>query len=272
MPELPEVELARRSLLHWIAQAPLKRVWASAGTPLRGVTPDRVVSALQGRRTLGVERIGKHLLWKLDGGVAVHLHLGMTGKLVLRRSGAEPPRHERVGFEVAGHTVHFVDPRRFGRFELVSAGRLRDLPDGKELGPDALEEPLSPKALAARVGSTRRPLKVALMDQELIAGLGNIQVAEILFRARLSPSRAPAKLTPAEWKRLATAIQASLRQTLREEHPGPGEDIAYVEEPGSANPFKVYGHAGEPCPRCGTKIKRSVQAQRSTFYCPHCQK
>jgi formamidopyrimidine-DNA glycosylase len=196
----------------------------------------------------------------------------MTGKLVLRRAGEEPPAHERVGFEVGGRTVHFVDPRRFGRFELVSAGKLRELPDVAALGPDALDEPLDAKELAARLGATRRPLKVALMDQSLVAGLGNIQVAEALFRARLSPSVIPAKVTPAQWRRLAAAIQESLRQALRVEKPGSDRDIAYVEEPGSANPFQVYGHAGDPCPRCRTPIRRSVQAQRSTFHCPRCQK
>lgn len=271
MPELPEVELARRCLLGWVDHAPLKRVWASPGKPLRGVTPAQVVRALRGRRTLGVERVGKHLLWTLDRGIAVHLHLGMTGKLVLRGPGAAPPAHERVGFEVAGQTIHFVDPRRFGRFELVRAERLRDLPDGATLGPDALDEPLDATALAARLAGTSRPLKVALMDQAVVAGLGNIQVAEALFRARLSPTLVPAKVTPAEWRRLAAAIQQSLRQALREELPGPGRDLAYVEEPGASNPFRVYGHAGQPCSRCGTPIRRQVQAQRSTFFCPKCQ-
>jgi formamidopyrimidine-DNA glycosylase len=272
MPELPEVELARRCLLSWIGKAPLDRVWALPGKPLRHATPGQVVSALKGRRTLGVERIGKHLLWKLDRDVAVHLHLGMTGKLVLRDPGDAPPAHERVGFEAGGHTIHFVDPRRFGRFELVSAGKLRELPDGEALGPDALDEPQGGPALAARLGATRRPLKVALMDQALIAGLGNIQVAEALFRARLSPALTPAKVSPAQWRRLSTAIRQSLQQTLSTERPGSGRDIAYVEEPGSDNPFRVYGHAGEPCPRCKTPIRRVVQAQRSTFYCPRCQR
>ncbi len=272
MPELPEVELARRCLLRWVGKAPLDRVWASAGKPLRHTTPAEVVRALRGRRTLGVERIGKHLLWRLDGGVAVHLHLGMTGKLVLRREGDAAPAHERVGFAAGGHTIHFVDPRRFGRFELVSASRLRELPEEAELGPDALDEPLRGPALAARLGATRRPLKVALMDQALIAGLGNIQVAEALFRARLSPTVTPAKLSPTQWRALASAIQRSLQQALLAERPGAGRDIAYVEEPGSANPFQVYGHAGDPCPRCKTPIRRTVQAQRSTFYCPRCQR
>jgi formamidopyrimidine-DNA glycosylase len=272
MPELPEVELARRCLVGWVGHAPLERVWASAGKPLRHTTPAQVAHALQGHRTLGVERLGKHLLWTLDHGVAVHLHLGMTGKLVLRRPGDPAPAHERVGFAVPGRTIHFVDPRRFGRFELVTATRLRELPEEAALGPDALDEPLDARALAARLGATRRPLKVALMDQGLIAGLGNIQVAEALFRARLSPTLRPAKVSPAQWRRLATAIRQSLQQALRSETPGAGRDIAYVEEPGSRNPFRVYGHAGEPCPRCKTPIKRTVQAQRSTFYCPSCQR
>jgi formamidopyrimidine-DNA glycosylase len=110
------------------------------------------------------------------------------------------------------------------------------------------------------------------MDQALLAGLGNIQVAEALFRARLSPNVPPAKLTAADWRRLSAAIQRSLQQALQSESPGPGRDISYVEEPGAENPFQVYGREGEPCPRCQTPIRRTVQAQRSTFACPHCQK
>jgi formamidopyrimidine-DNA glycosylase len=270
MPELPEVEYARASLARWTKGKRLEGASATPGKPLRGTTPAEVAK-LAGRRTEKVERIGKHLLWTLDGGVGIHLHLGMTGKLVWRKAGEAPPPHERVRFELPGGAVSFADPRRFGRFEIVPSAKLRALPEVADLGPDALDEPLDGPALAKRLGVTRRPLKLALMDQTLISGLGNIQAAEALWRAKLSPFLTPQQLSPAQWKRLAAAIQEALRYAVDEEQPG-ARDITYVEEPGAENPFLVYGRKGEPCRRCQTPIVQEVQGQRSTYYCPRCQR
>ncbi|MHB8420724.1 MAG: bifunctional DNA-formamidopyrimidine glycosylase/DNA-(apurinic or apyrimidinic site) lyase [Myxococcales bacterium] len=270
MPELPEVEYARACLSRWMKGKPIERASATPGKPLRGTTP-RQVAELRGRRLTGVERHGKHLLLTLDRGLGVHLHLGMTGKLLWRKPRDPPPPHEHVRFELARGAVCFADPRRFGRFEIVESARLGELPEVAALGPDALDSRPDGPALAARLTRTRRPLKVALMDQALVAGLGNIQAAEVLWRARLSPYASPQQLAPAEWKRLAAAVQEGLRYALDRETPRGGRDIEYVEEPGAANPFLVYGRAGEPCRRCGTPIVQEVQGQRSTYFCPTCQ-
>lgn len=270
MPELPEVEYARRCLERWLDHAILTKVTAVPGKPLRGTTPDEV-AALTGRRLEKVERQGKHLMLTFGGGAGMHLHLGMTGKLLRRAPGDPPQRFERARFETGKTAVVFADSRRFGRLELVPAGELCQLPDVADLGPDALDAPLDGKALATRLGRTRRPLKIALMDQSLVAGLGNIQAAEALFRAKLSPFLPPQKLDAKQWRDLAKGIRDSLAYSLREESPGEGKDIEYVEEPGTKNPFLVYGRAGEPCRRCGTKIKSDTQGQRTTYYCPKCQ-
>ncbi len=270
MPELPEVEYARESLARWMKGKRIERATATPGKPLRGTTPADV-ARLQGRRTEKIERFGKHLLWTLDGGAGIHLHLGMTGKLLWRKAGEAAPPFERVRFELPGGAVSFADPRRFGRFEIVPARKLRELPDVAELGPDALDAPLDGAALAAALGKTRRPLKLALMDQSLLAGLGNIQAAESLWRARLSPFAKPQDLSGAEWKALARGIQEALHYAVDHESPKGGRDIAYVEEPGAENPFLVYGRKGEPCRRCRTPIAQEVQGQRSTYYCPSCQ-
>ena len=274
MPELPEVEYARRCLERWLVGVRIERASASPGRPLRGVTPEEIARTLPGRTVREVKRHGKQLLWSLDRGLGVHLHLGMTGKIVRRRAGAEPARHSRLRLALGdGDAVELVDPRRFGRFELGPLARLEALPELQSLGPDALDEAPDGPGLA-RLMRGKRPLKVALMDQRRLAGLGNIQASESLFRARLSPRARPADLRPADWRRLSRAIQASLAHTLRAAPP-PGEgDIHYVEEGGGEappNPFLVYRREGEPCPRCGEPIARTVQAQRSTYHCPSCQ-
>ncbi len=273
MPELPEVEIARRSLERWLVGRPIARASATPGKPLRGLTPAEVSRALSGRTVRRVERRGKHLLWDLGAGQGAHLHLGMTGKLV-RREGKEPaPPYARVSLDLSdGSRVHLVDPRRFGRFELGPLDALRASPTLRELGPDAWDEAPTAELLRERLAGSRREIKVSLLDQRRIAGLGNIQASESLFRARLSPFARADELSPADWRRLAKGIHDALSYALGAEGKGARDrDIRYVEEPGAPNPFLVYGRAGEPCPRCGGPIRQEVQRQRSTYLCPVCQ-
>ena len=180
MPELPEVEIARRDLLRWLSGRRLLSAAATPGKPLRNTSP-AAVARLAGRTVKSIDRRGKHLLWTLDGGVGIHQHLGMTGKLVWRaaRSTDEPP-FSRVQLGVKGGVVHFQDARRFGRFEIVRAADLDALPELRELGPDALNALPAAADLPTVLCSPRRPIKLALMDQTTVAGLGNILAAEIL--------------------------------------------------------------------------------------------
>ena len=169
-----------------------------------------------------------------------------------------------------GTVVHYRDPRLFGLIAPHAADALRALPAVRALGPDPLLTPLSGLQLRDALGHTRVPIKVALMDQRRLAGLGNIHAAEALWRARLHPGRPTRSLQLPEWNRLATAIRRGLAFALAAEDGGE-EEIAYVEEPGTENPFKVYARAGEPCPRCGTSIRLLRQAGRRTDLCPVCQ-
>jgi len=272
VPELPEVEIARRDLLRWLSGQPLRAAEATPGKPLRAGTTPTDVAALVGRRVRTIERKGKHLLWTLDRGVGVHVHLGMTGKFVWRKAGSELPRFSRVRLGTKAGDVHFLDARRFGRFEILEAGRLAELPEINELGPDALDALPPADELPACLGSPRRPVKLALMDQTAIAGLGNIHVAEVLYRAKISPLAAVGKLTPRHFRTLRKAIEESLRYALSKESPSGVDDIVYVEE-GGANPFWVYDREGQPCRRKDrTPIVRITQGGRSTYYCPFCQK
>ncbi len=270
MPELPEVEHAARQLRAWMLGRRIVRASAPRSRVLRGQSPHRFAATLTGRRLESVERKGKYLMLAFDRDVGLLAHLGMTGKFV-RRLPAELEPYSRARFELGGEVVHLRDPRKFGRLSLVEA---RELPRAKEiaaLGPDAWEEPPTLLSLSEAFARTRRPVKLVLMDQAVLAGLGNIHVAEALFRAGIDPRRRADRLAAAELGRLAAAIRESLAFALAKLTPIQG-DVAYVEEPGTVNPFLVYGKAGERCPRCGARLRSIVQGGRTTHFCPGCQR
>ena len=266
MPELPEVEIARRNLERWLrgtrvagADADRTRIFRGANRPS--------FERLRGRLVFARRR-GKTLLLGFEGNQGFLSHLGMTGKWVRRPAGQVEPYSRGRLFLADGSVVHYRDPRLFGRIQPGPADALLSLPEVTELGPDPLLEPVDGPRLEGIFGPSRTALKVALLDQRRLAGLGNIHAAEALWRAKLSPLRAASSLTGAEWRRLATAIRAVIRFALRKEG---GDDIAYVEEPGAPNPFRVYGRAGKPCPRCRSAIRSVRQAGRTTYFCPQCQ-
>ena len=308
MPELPEVEVAARNLRRWGLK---KKVRAAKPDPrakriFRPAGP-KALEALAGRRLEEVRRIGKNLLLTFEGHeplastelgsaerrrgrarepssgppIGVWSHLGMTGKW-LRRAGrdAAPPA-TRVELDLDdGTRLAYVDRRMFGRFQIVPGARFTDIAEIAALGPDPLADGIDVKAFGARLARLKTPIKVALLDQTLLAGVGNIQASESLFRAKLDPRRPARALSPAEVKRLAAGIRASIDFTLKSFKQvgadGGDADIGYVEERTMENPFLVYGREGEPCPgrHPGKKsvIVRIVQAQRATFFCPECQR
>ncbi len=190
----------------------------------------------------------------------------MTGKWVLRALDAPGERFERARLDTQKRSIRYVDPRLFGTLQ----GARGDVAPAAwtALGPDALVDGVDAARLHARLSRIARSIKEALLDQTIVAGVGNIQAAEALWRARINPMRAASSLSPAEVRALARAVEASIRDTLaRDEAP----EITYVEEPGADNPFDVYGKHGEPCPRCRTRLQRIIQGGRSTVYCPRCQ-
>jgi len=210
------------------------------------------------------------------GTVGVWSHLGMTGKWLRRPTTVTAPRFARVSLELDDHhTLHYVDMRLFGRFQVIAGARFADVPTLAALGPDPLNDGIDARALHRRLQAIKAPIKVALLDQNLLAGVGNIQASEALFRARLDPRRPARALTLADVQRLRRGILASIAFTLKtftdEGADSDAADIQYVEEPGTPNPFLVYGRGGERCRRCRKAvIERSVQAGRSTFTCPAC--
>jgi formamidopyrimidine-DNA glycosylase len=268
MPELPEVEFARRSLVRWFDGHALVAAEADPkARTFRGADP-KAFEALKGT-LLRADRRGKYLMLAFSEGEGVIAHLGMTGKFLRTAAGVEVP-YSRARFVLdTGQVIHFRDPRLFGRLEPMANEALARNEVISALGVDPIVDGLSVEQLQRALGSSKQQLKVAMMDQGRIAGLGNIHAAEALYRAKLHPARLPASLTPAEWTRLQAGIMASLHFAL--ETTQGLEEIEYVEEPGTKNPFLVYGREGEPCKRCRTPIESLDQGGRTSYYCPHCQ-
>jgi formamidopyrimidine-DNA glycosylase len=275
MPELPEVEIAARNLREWTRGTRLERVEADpkAKYIFRPAAPAAFAKAIAGGRFGEIRRIGKHLLVRLErrgAPVGLLAHLGMTGKWLRRREGDPPTRFSRARFHLDdGSVLHFDDLRLFGRLRVVPGARFDEVPEVAALGPDPLERGIDVGRLREALARSRLPVKVRIMDQAILPGVGNIQASEALFRARVDPRRRGSALAPREVKALADGVLASVRDAIAREE---GPEITYVEEPGAENPFRVYGREGERCPRCRrAAIVRVVQAQRSTFFCPRCQ-
>ena len=269
MPELPEVEHARRSLEGWLVGTRIASITVHDARILdEGVRPAEVRSALEGRRVKAIERRGKWLRIALDQG-AFFSHLGMTGKWVKARPDDAPVRLERVRLDVlAGRTrrsVRYQDARLFGRF----AAPAEDLPVWSELGPDPLVDGIDVDALQAKLARRKLAIKPTLLDQTVLAGVGNIYATEALFAARIDPRRPARDLSRAEITALARALRQSIAKALKRDA---GPTITYVEEAGASNPFAIYGSEGSKCPRCRRPLAKMILAGRGTVFCSDCQK
>jgi formamidopyrimidine-DNA glycosylase len=272
MPELPEVEFCARRLREWVQGKRIERAWAEGGLPLRGPEKAAFVAGLIGKQITAVRRIGKQLFVDLQGAdedAVLFVHLGMTGKFLKRKSGQRSRLATRLKLWFAdGMRLDYIDPRRFGHLYLVPAETAADHPVMARLGPDAMALCRTPDGLATAMGGTRRAVKVALMDQKRLAGVGNIYAAEALFLAGVNPWTPASILTAAQWDAVAQGIIESMTESLAREK---DDEIRYLQDREAENPFIVYGREGVDCTRCGTPIERAMQAQRATFWCPSCQ-
>ena len=279
MPELPEVETVMRGLQSRLEGRRI--VSAVAHRPdLRWKLPLDLAQRLTGARVIGFRRRGKYILMRLEGGSTVLLHLGMSGRMVLTPVRPnQPVLHEHLVLETDdGWRVGFVDPRRFGSVDLVPTAHEEQHRLLAELGPEPLEPAFTAASLSASLAGKRTPIKAALLDQKVVAGLGNIYVCEALFRAKLSPLRSAHSVPGARAARLVPAIQDTLREAIAA---GGSSLRDYVQPDGELGYFqhawKVYGHEGEPCERCPGKpecvgVRRITQSGRSTFYCSRTQR
>jgi formamidopyrimidine-DNA glycosylase len=291
MPELPEVETVRRGLAPVLEGAAIERV-EQRRPDLRFPFSERFAERLTGRRIIALRRRAKYLLADLDDGTVLLMHLGMSGSF--RIEGSEPvagdaferPRgkdaaHDHVVLHLSnGQRIVYNDPRRFGFMLLIEPDGLEAHPLLAELGLEPTGNELAAEALAGRFAGRVAPLKAALIDQTVIAGIGNIYVCEALWRAGLSPRRAAGTLVRADGKptrRLVRLVDA-VRSVIAEAIEAGGSSLRdYVQADGELGMFQhrfaVYDREHEPClrPGCRGTIKRVVQSGRSTFYCPVCQ-
>lgn len=280
MPELPEVETVRRGLARALEGCRLTAV-ENRRADLRFPLPPRFRQRLCGRTVETVGRRGKFLLIGLTGGLTLIAHLGMSGRFRVFDGALPPPEpHDHVVFETdAGATVRFHDPRRFGFMDLIDTADVGRHPMLARLGPEPLGEGFSGDVLAPSLKGRRAPIKAALLDQSVVAGLGNIYACEALFRAGISPKRTAATVQGGRADKLASAIKDVLADaiaaggsSLRDHRQTSGE-LGYFQ-----TTFAVYDREGRACPGCTCDpvatggVKRIAQSGRSTFYCARKQR
>jgi formamidopyrimidine-DNA glycosylase len=283
LPELPEVEVLVRHLRPLVKDRAVRAVWVHRPKVLAPTSRQRLTAALVGSRFCELARRGKYLLFTLQpqqpsSPTLLVGHLGMTGRMYLQPHDTPLPKHPAVVLELDRHTFVFEDARGFGRFTLDTAAI-------QELGPEALGPEFTVPYFAGALQRSAQPVKVKLLDQSLVAGIGNIYASESLFRARISPRLAARRLNDGQIGRLWAAIREVLTEaiewgsTVQLYYRGPErrERLFYfggAPAPGdfSTERLLVYDRAEQPCTRCGKPIKRLVQAARSTFYCPGCQR
>jgi formamidopyrimidine-DNA glycosylase len=247
---------------------------------LRPTTPRQLQHALRGARFDRLTRRGKYLVFELTSAqrrpFSLVGHLGMTGRMYLLPRRAPLPKHAAVVLDLGREQFVYEDPRYFGRLTL----------DGttlNNLGPEPLERHFTAEAFAAALARSRRPIKIKLLDQEVVAGVGNIYASEALFLAGIHPQTPAGRLSPPQIRQLRRAIRTVLRQAIRfgstiplNHHSSNGDGLFYFGQAEGAPSYyderlRVYDRRGQPCSRCGSLIRRIVQAARSTFFCPRCQ-
>ena len=277
MPELPEVETVRSALHARLAGRRLVAVDLRR-PDLRIPFPPRFAERLSGRRLERLGRRGKYLLWRFDGGLVLLAHLGMSGRLVLRSGPLGAPaahEHAVLSFE-DGAVVALRDPRRFGLMTLAEEGVLAAHPLLAGMGPEPLEDGFDAAYAAAAFRGRSASVKAALLDQRVVAGLGNIYVCESLHRAGIHPARPAGSLRPARTSRLVAAVRSVLRDAIAA---GGSSLRDYTQASGELGLFQhqwaVYGREGRPCGACRAgercQVRRRSDGGRSTFWCPRRQ-
>jgi formamidopyrimidine-DNA glycosylase len=273
VPELPEIEVLKRSLEPHITDLAIERTVVRERR-LRERVDVGFARRLSGRRIERVRRRAKYLLIDLSGPNTLVVHLGMSGSLLLGPGDAPVEPHEHVSiFLDSGQRLRFRDPRRFGLMLTLPTAALASDKRFRNLGIEPLEGELSGRRYQELAGSRRGPVKTFLMNGALVVGVGNIYASEALFQAGIHPRRSVARISEARWERLSQTIQSVLGAAIEQ---GGTTLNDFLDGGGNEGYFQValdvYGREGEPCHRCDGTIRRIVQTGRSTFYCPRCQR
>jgi len=274
MPELPEVETVRQTLLPTIG-ARITKVWDSGlGLHMKRKPPRAKLKKLVGATITGLRRIGKYLLVDTDSPRSLLVHLGMTGRLRLHVAGDARAKHTHLVLALGdGRDLRFSDARRFGQLDVVVRGKEREHVALKDLGPDPIVDGIDPVAFFARSRKKKKAqLKAFILDQSVLAGVGNIYASEALWLCRLRPTKRAGHLTEEKASLLAKAIDEVLRTSLANHGTSLRDFVDGDGAEGSNYDYlKVYDRKGQPCPRCKTSIRRSVLQGRATYFCPTCQ-
>jgi len=278
MPELPEVETVRLGLMPRLAGRRIVRL-TQRRRDLRVPLPARFAARIEGRTVTTIDRRAKYMLWRLEGGHTLVVHLGMSGRLSLLNGDASSKPfedHDHVVFDIDdGWQIRFNDARRFGLMLLLRDDDVATHKLFKPLGPEPLDDAFDGSALAARLKGKRTPVKSALLDQHVLVGVGNIYACEALHIAGISPRRSAHSVTGERADRLMAAIKDVLRRSIIDggsslrDHVQPDGELGYFQ-----TRFVVYDREGQQCARCanGKTVRRIVQSGRSTFFCPTCQR
>ncbi|CAN5723771.1 bifunctional DNA-formamidopyrimidine glycosylase/DNA-(apurinic or apyrimidinic site) lyase [soil metagenome] len=272
MPELPEVETVRLSLLP-VVGATIASAWDSGkGLHMQRKPPRAKLKKLVGATITALRRHGKYLLVDTDAGLSILVHLGMTGQVRIRPQGAPREKHAHIVIGLGERELVYIDARRFGQIDVFERGKEKELPALAELGPDPIVDGIDPAAFFARSRKKKTALKTFILDQTVLAGVGNIYASEALWLAKLRPTTRAYRLTEQKAAALAQAIDDVLRTSLANR----GTSLRdYVDGDGVSGSnyaaLKVYDRKGEPCARCQTPIKRTILQGRATYFCPTCQ-
>ena len=275
MPELPEVETVMRGLRPVMDGAQITRADIRR-EGLRWPFPNRFAERLTGSTINGMQRRAKYILMALDTGESLIIHLGMSGKVTIDETGQEPPaKHDHVVLDMDNGTrILFNDPRRFGMLDLLDSKSPEAHKMLRSLGPEPLGNHFNASYLATQLKGRKSPIKAALLDQRIIAGLGNIYVCEALWRAGITPLSSSGSLNPAQLSGLTTHIRDVLSEAIKaggsslKDYRQANGELGYFQ-----HRFAVYGREGQTCRKqgCPGTINRIVQSGRSSFYCPACQ-
>ncbi len=281
MPELPEVETVRRGLAPAMEKKRILRV-ETRRKDLRFPFPAKFSQRLEGARVKHLGRRAKYLVGELSTGETLIMHLGMTGRFTVagrkpgkfHRAAGDDEKHDHVVFEMQGGArITFNDARRFGFMHLWPSADLAAYPGFRGLGPEPISNAFSGAYLAEAFEGKRAPVKAALLDQRVVAGLGNIYVSEALFRSGISPKKLAGTIRRDRLERLASEVRNVIEEAIAaggstiSDFGTPDGELGYFQ-----HRFRVYDRAGKPCPTCAKPIRRMVQSGRSTFYCATCQR
>lgn len=274
MPELPEVETIRRGLAATVMGKMIVEAEVLIEKIIKAPNPDTFSRLAAGKRITGIKRRGKYLLLELSAGYTLVAHLRMTGQFNYCPPDTPIRKSTVVIFRLDdGHDLRFIEPRGFGVLYLVPSADLRTVPGLNRLGPEPFSPEFTVKYLTRVLRDRRAKIKSLLLNQSLIAGIGNIYADESLFRAGIHPERTAASLSPAETERLHQAIQTEIASGI--EHRGTSVQ-SYFDVDGRKGShqeyLKVYRRTGQPCPNCGAPIQKTKVGGRGTHYCPECQR